>query len=400
MPIYGPDTPGDGALALAADSVLLGEPIDIPVDQLIVRIGMYCDGHGPAVGSQTMRGALYTEAGGLVSVGNISVVADDQEVGLVWLTFDGSPGRILTAGRYRPALHLGPASDAARVYSNRVDGNAALVVGDTAPADGPYLWVQVDEDGEVVGVQLRTDGAADEDDSNALLFVQPLAPSVDVTHVALHPARDRVRGTVHVGDAPSEPGEASLRVQGTEPARSWPSARLTDLGGAVRLQTVAEPPVDALFAAGPPVSVSVDGVLEVPAVAETLASLVRIADDEDDDYYATLPFEVTQRVFRGGVIRGSQLATAAGWYGRSFDETNGAHAIVRSDGPLADRVGERLRVSRRLDGVLRSVFVYVHDEREFPDELDVEQILLSRRAFLTLGNHGLDNMTVTVETLS
>lgn len=120
-----------------------------------------------------------------------------------------------------------------------------------------------------------------------------------------------------------------------------------------------------------------------------------------DDYLATLPFDITQRIFlMSGPISSSKILARAGWYGTTFDPTNGANAIVRSDGPLADLVGERLLLTRRDEVSDRFVAVYVHDEREFPDEVADQDLLLTARAFLALGSQPLDGLDVEVATLA
>lgn len=120
-----------------------------------------------------------------------------------------------------------------------------------------------------------------------------------------------------------------------------------------------------------------------------------------DDYLATLPFDITQRVFTAsGPIRSSRTTARAGWYGTTFDPTNGANAIVRSDGALADRVGERILVTRHDEVSDRSVAVYVHDERDFPDELADQDLVLTARAFVALGSQPLDGLDVEVATLA
>lgn len=156
------------------------------------------------------------------------------------------------------------------------------------------------------------------------------------------------------------------------------------------------------FTSGAPASVAGGVRTATPAMMylETLAPLPA-PTNVDDDYLATLPFDVAQRLLNaGGPIRGTRRSTVASWYGNTFDAIQGSNAIVRSNGPLSALVGERLRVTRRTGQGDRSVAVYIHDERSFPDELVDEQILLSARAFLALGNQALDELAVTVEVLA
>lgn len=130
-------------------------------------------------------------------------------------------------------------------------------------------------------------------------------------------------------------------------------------------------------------------------------SPVTIATDVDDDYLATLPFDVAQRIFgAAGVIAASVTTAAASWYGTEFDAAIGSVAIVRSDGPLAGLVGERVLVRRRRPVTDRTVAVYVHDERTFPDSDGDADLLLSARAFLALADQAMDSVTVTVGILA
>lgn len=157
------------------------------------------------------------------------------------------------------------------------------------------------------------------------------------------------------------------------------------------------------FTDGPPESLT-GGSTTATAASLLLEVIdqVRLPDagTVDDDYLATLPWDVTQRVFgASAAIRGTLRTATAGWYGTKFDPTMGAVAIVRSDGPLADLVGERVQVTRRA-GAPRSVVVYITDERDFPDELADEDLLLTRRGFFALADLATDALDVTVEVLA
>lgn len=121
----------------------------------------------------------------------------------------------------------------------------------------------------------------------------------------------------------------------------------------------------------------------------------------DDDALARLPWDVAQRILGAtGPLRESRVVAIAGWHGTVLDEETGAFAIVRSDGPLADRVGERVRVSRRVGTLERAVVLTIHNELAFPDELVDEAISLTRRAFLELAPWATDSLEVIVETLA
>lgn len=159
-----------------------------------------------------------------------------------------------------------------------------------------------------------------------------------------------------------------------------------------------------VFTDGAPASVAGGTTTGTPAsfLLETIDAVrVPSSAEVDDDYLATLPFDVTQRVFgAAGKLRHTHATAVAGWYGTSFDPTSGASAIVRTDGMLAQLVGERILVTRRKGADVRTVAVYVHDEREFPDELADEDLLLTKRAFLALADPALDALDVTVDVLA
>lgn len=156
---------------------------------------------------------------------------------------------------------------------------------------------------------------------------------------------------------------------------------------------------DEPFIAGPPATLDGDGS-PTPPVPMMFLETIRpapIPTNVTDDYLASLPFDIAERVFTAaGVIRSSVVSAVCGWYGNTFDATTGANAVVRSDGPLAAMVGERIFVTRRQPVRDRTVAVYVHDERDFPDELADQDVLLSERAFLALADPTMDGLDVTV----
>lgn len=156
-----------------------------------------------------------------------------------------------------------------------------------------------------------------------------------------------------------------------------------------------------LFTDGAPqiVSGGVDTGFPMLVFLETLDPVI-VPGGVGDDYLATLPFGLAQRVFRSAAPIASSLVSAlAGWYGTSFDPTAGANAIVRSDGPLADLVGERVLVTSRGTVQDRSVAVFVHDERLFPDEDAGEDLMLTARAFLEIASQPLNDLAVDVVVL-
>jgi hypothetical protein len=121
----------------------------------------------------------------------------------------------------------------------------------------------------------------------------------------------------------------------------------------------------------------------------------------EDAALARLPWSLSQRVLRAsGPIASSRRAAVCGWHGPSTDVEQGANAIVRSDGPLADLVGERLQVTYRLGTLRRTVAVYCGDEQAFPGAAAAEDLSLSRRAFMALAPLASDDITVEVQVLA
>lgn len=126
-----------------------------------------------------------------------------------------------------------------------------------------------------------------------------------------------------------------------------------------------------------------------------------IPTDVPDAYLARLPWDSAQQALgAGGTISTSKQAAAAGWHGPSTDPELGAFCIVRTDGPLANLVGERLRVTYRTGTRARSVVVYCHDELDFGEDGADEDLSLTRRAMLALAPLALDLVPVEVEVMS
>lgn len=124
------------------------------------------------------------------------------------------------------------------------------------------------------------------------------------------------------------------------------------------------------------------------------------APDLEDLLLSRLPWDLTQRVFTSTApLRNSKTAATAGWHSTALDPEKGAVAIVRTGGPLEDLVGERIRVTRRVGVIERSVSLFVHDELAFPDELLSEDLSLSKTAFLRLAPWSTDELPVVVDTL-
>lgn len=117
--------------------------------------------------------------------------------------------------------------------------------------------------------------------------------------------------------------------------------------------------------------------------------------DEEDEYLANLAFPSAQVALGTTGDPRTKRRAYATWHGTFLDpQPQGASvAIVQSNGPLSDLVGERLLVS---GPPRRSVTVYVHRETDL-DLDDDTQISLSRRAWQALAPLGDDTLLVTVE---
>lgn len=123
--------------------------------------------------------------------------------------------------------------------------------------------------------------------------------------------------------------------------------------------------------------------------------------DVPDDQLARLPWSLSQQAFgSAGPLRTTRRSARAGWHGTSVDPEEGANCIVRSDGLLADLVGERLRVTYRVGTKERVIFVYCHDEQDFPEEAADEDVSLTRAGFRRLAPLALDGITVTIQVLA
>lgn len=106
---------------------------------------------------------------------------------------------------------------------------------------------------------------------------------------------------------------------------------------------------------------------------------------EDEFYYARLPFDLAQKTLDSGknVENSIQIANC-GWHGTRTDPERGSFVLVNADGPLADLVGERLRItSGRGGATIRSVVAYCHTRASLQEDLS-----LPRRLFFELGIPG------------
>jgi hypothetical protein len=121
-------------------------------------------------------------------------------------------------------------------------------------------------------------------------------------------------------------------------------------------------------------------------------TLEDIADDLDDELYAELGWASSQEMLSATpVVPNSAVQATCGWHGISYDSKVGAFAIVRTGGPLADLVGERLKITAD-DQV---IYVSCRDERDI-----VEDISLSRAAFARVALLWTEDLDVLVEVLS
>jgi hypothetical protein len=104
----------------------------------------------------------------------------------------------------------------------------------------------------------------------------------------------------------------------------------------------------------------------------------------DDLMLAQLPFPTAQRLLAGAAVRGSRERVLAEWHGTSADgdTIQGSLAMVNPDGPLADLVGERIKVTFQT----RSVIAYVHKSGQLDDDLSLTRTLFARLARLDATN--------------
>lgn len=116
-----------------------------------------------------------------------------------------------------------------------------------------------------------------------------------------------------------------------------------------------------------------------------------VAPDEPDDFLAALPFPEAQTALTSPPVAGSTRSATCGWHGTFTDPNRGAYAVVAPDGPLADLLGERIRVRSGA----RAVVATVTAERDIPEDLS-----LARRAFLELALLSTEELRVSVEVLA
>lgn len=111
-----------------------------------------------------------------------------------------------------------------------------------------------------------------------------------------------------------------------------------------------------------------------------------------DDWLATLNFADAQSVLSStGVLFNSAQTAVVGWHGTLTDPQRGSFCIVSSSGPLADLVGERVKVSKGD----RSVYAYCHTDGDI-----LEDLSLTRRAFMALDYPATTELEATVEIMA
>lgn len=128
-------------------------------------------------------------------------------------------------------------------------------------------------------------------------------------------------------------------------------------------------------------TISFDDVLAAQAIPELMI--------------ARRAFPATQELFSRPVARVAASAAQIGWFDTEVCAEGGAVAVVAPDGPLADLVGEIVAVKLNLATEVRGVFVYVVGRAPV-----VEDLSLSRRAFLELAFLSTEALECSVEVLS
>lgn len=113
------------------------------------------------------------------------------------------------------------------------------------------------------------------------------------------------------------------------------------------------------------------------------------------DVIARLGWTDAQRLLLSATLASPVYAATAGWHGTVVDPNRGSFAVVRAGGPLADLVGERLKLTT-VGNNARSCLVYV-----FQAVSSLEQdISLARRAFASLELLAIDTVDVKIEVLA
>lgn len=106
-------------------------------------------------------------------------------------------------------------------------------------------------------------------------------------------------------------------------------------------------------------------------------------------------FPVAQSIFGGAVLREAATVARVGWFDTEVCAETGAVAVVPPEGELADLVGEIVVVKRRLPREVRAAYVYV-----LARAATIDDLTLSRRAFLHLGLLSAEFLTCSVEVIA
>lgn len=153
-----------------------------------------------------------------------------------------------------------------------------------------------------------------------------------------------------------------------------------------------------------PIAVAENALIATTGNPRPLMNLIAVpeyeAPDVDELALSRQPWEVTQRIFAGAPLKATRAVVRAGWHGTILDTEDGAVCVVRDDGPLADLVGQRLRVRRRARSGYRTVYLYVHRAMPFPDAKLDEDVSLPRRPWLALERWAKDGVPVIVEAVA
>lgn len=403
MTIIGNISGAAKAYTVQAGSLLVGDPQTITSSQFLWKVALKVDGLGAAAGAISATACLFTEAGALVASGSAVVVADGAAAGAVWCSFAGSRGRVLTPGKYRPALLIGGATGSGRAWSQVAEPSPrpAVIVGTTSPGAGPFVRFDHTTDPLALTCDVVATGAGAT--GNASLWAQPTDPSPSGSYVWLTIDRESVSPTlpltinVTTGSGGTAGDDAELtRSVGGRPdgALRWADFKLNG--------TVLE--IDCMWAPAsqPSPPQRLDAINHVEVVGELLevGDLMRIPDI-DDEQLADLPWSLSQRALSTtGPVGGSAVRVRAGWHGvnSTIGRQDGAQVVVRSGSALAGWVGRRVRISRQLATHEAEMFGYIVDEQDFGEDVD-EVLLVTRRGILALASPTLDSVPVTVEVL-
>lgn len=375
--ILGNQTIGSTPLDLPADAIVLSDIFEVPFSSFLAGMSVYVDGNGPAAAAQLVRAVLYNPDGRLVAAGSPTVVANDRDAGWIPLPMAAVGAHLAPPGGFRLGLHAGATGNGARVFVDpAVFADATVITGVPFGAGAPAM---LSLSGAIRRVSVHGSAVS--------LIPGVIAPIGRTGWTVLHLGGDDVElvdnagGTVGTG-VPLQAGRSFSAMTDAD-EQVW---AISDIGGA----SLA---VSAAPLGGIPFS-----------IYATALEPIRIPSplDVDDDYLSSLPFDLTQRVFgASGPIRGEVNTALAGWYGTAFDASGSrACAVVRTDGPLAGLLGERVAVTVRQGALRRTAYAYVTAQRDFPPEVSDEDILLAARVFLALADQALDSIPVSVQVLA